>query len=184
MDIFYHAMNYSSKGTVDATSKGAFKRKSSEKAPQLIEELPKRNYKAPSKASGSSIRLRAGGVIELNKLSTIEAKIDAIMNKMNNQERRGHSYNEVGIVEGVEQKNVVDQGLAHEGPYQVEEVQYLNGNRSYNFKPNNNLPTHYTHALRNHENLSYRGRMQPGPRPTQNFHNYAPPGFQGQQQGM
>ena len=26
--------------------------------------------------------------------------------------------------------------------------------------------------------------MQQGPRPTQNFHNYAPPGFQGQQQGV
>ena len=61
-------------------------------------------------------------MIELNKMSIIEAKLDAIMNKMNNQERRGHSYNEVGIVEGAEQKNVADKGLAPEGPYQVEEV--------------------------------------------------------------
>ena len=44
------------------------------------------------------------------------------MNKMNNQERRRHSCNEVGIVEGGEKKNVVDQGLTHEGSYQVEEV--------------------------------------------------------------
>ena len=28
MDIFYHAMNYSSKGIIDATCYGAFKRKS------------------------------------------------------------------------------------------------------------------------------------------------------------
>ena len=104
--------------------------------------------------------------IELNKMSTIEAKLDAIMNRMNNQERRGHSCNEMGIVEGAEQKCVVDQGLAHEGPYQMEEVQYLNGNRTYNFEPNNNFPTYYTPALRNHENLSYGGGMQQGSRPT------------------
>ena len=119
-------------------------------------------------------------MIELNKMSTIEAKMDAIMNKMNNQERKGHSCNEVGIVEGVEQKNVVDQGLAHEGPYQVNEVQYLNGNISYNFKPNNNLLTHYTPTLRNRENLSYGGAMQQGLRLAQNFQYYAPLGFKGQ----
>ena len=32
MDIFYHAMNDSSKGTVDAASGGTFKRKSAEEA--------------------------------------------------------------------------------------------------------------------------------------------------------
>ena len=32
MDIFYNAMNYSRKGIVDATSKGAFKGKSVEEA--------------------------------------------------------------------------------------------------------------------------------------------------------
>ena len=56
-------------------------------------------------------------MIELKKMLAIEAKLDSIMNMMNNQKRRGHSYNEVGIVEGAEQKNVDDQGLAHEGPY-------------------------------------------------------------------
>ena len=117
-------------------------------------------------------------------MSAIEAKLDTIMNRMNNQERRGNSCNEVGTVEGAGHKCVVDQGLAHEGPYWVEEAQYINGDRSYNFKPNNNLPNHYTPALRNHENFSYGGGMRQGPRPVQNFQqNYAPPGFQGQQQG-
>ena len=116
----------------------------------MIEELAKSNYIAPSEASGNTRRLRTSDVIKLNKMLAIEAKLDAIMNIMNNQDKIGHSVNEVGIVDGVEKKNVVDQGLAHKGPYYVEEVQYLNGNRSYNFKPNNNLPTHYTHALRNH----------------------------------
>ena len=102
MNIFYHARNYTSKGTVDAASGGAFRRKSAEEATQLIEELAKRNYKAPCEASGSNNKLRAAGEIELNKMTAIEVKLDAIMNKMNNQERRSHTVNEVGIVEGGE----------------------------------------------------------------------------------
>ena len=115
-------MNYTSKGIVDAASRGAFRRKSVESATQFIEKLAKRNYRAPSEALGSNSRLRTGGVIKLNKMSAIEAKLDTIIKRMNNQERRGHSYNEVGIVEGAEQKSIVEQGLAHEGPYHVEEA--------------------------------------------------------------
>ena len=72
------------------------------------------------------------------------------------------SAHEVGTVEGNEQKSITYEGLAHEGPYQVEEAQFVGGNRSYNFKPNNNLPTHYTPTLRNHENFSYGGGAQKG----------------------
>ena len=61
-------------------------------------------------------------MIELNKMTAIEAKLDVIMNRMNNQERRNHSINEVGIMNGAKKNNVVDQGLAHEGAYWVEEV--------------------------------------------------------------
>ena len=89
MDIFYHAMNYNSKGIVDAAFEGVFRRKSVKEATQLIEELAKRNYRAPSGASGSSIRLSRGGVLELNKMPVIKAKLDALMSKMNNQEKQG-----------------------------------------------------------------------------------------------
>ena len=85
MNIFYHAMNYTSKCTIDVACCGAFKRKSVEKANQLIEDLAKSNYRAPSEASGSNNRLKGGGAIELNKMSAIEAKLDALMSKMNNQ---------------------------------------------------------------------------------------------------
>ena len=105
------------------------------------------------------------------------------MNKLGNRERRMHSTHEVGTFEGNEQKSSANEGLAHEGPYQVEKAQFLNGNKSYNFNPNLNLPTNYTPALRNNENFSYGGGAQQGPRPVQNFQQqYAPHGFQGQQQ--
>ena len=71
-----------------------------------------------------------------------------------------HLAHEVGMVEGNEQKSITDEGLAHEGPYQVEEAPFVN--ISYNFKPNTNLPTHYTPTLRNHEDFSYGGGGQQG----------------------
>ena len=90
MDIFYHAMNYTSKGTVDVASKGAFRRENAEEITQLIEELEKINYKDSFEASRSNSKLR-GGVIELDKMSAFEAKLDTIMNRMRNQEGKGHS---------------------------------------------------------------------------------------------
>ena len=48
MDIFYHAMNYTSKGIIDVACYGAFKIKSVEKAKQLIKDLAKCKFKAPS----------------------------------------------------------------------------------------------------------------------------------------
>ena len=94
-------------------------------------------------------------MLELNKMTAIEAKLDVMMSKMSTEEKRSHSANAMGIEEGGEQKCNNDDGLAHKGPYQLEEAQFVSGGRSYNFKPNNNLPTHYTPALRNHEKISY-----------------------------
>ena len=135
----------------------------------MIEDLAKCNYRAPSETSGGTSRLKGRRVIELNRMTAIEAKLDALMNKMGNQDRRILSTHEVGTVDGNEQKSSADKGLAHEGPYQVEEAQFLNANRSYNFKPDLNLPTHYTPAPKNHENFSYGGGAHQGPRPVQNF---------------
>ena len=104
MDIFYHSMNYASRGITDAACSGAFKRRTTEEARQLIEDLAKCNYKAPSEASGSSSRLKGSSVIELNRMNAIEAKLDALMNKMGNSERRMHIALEVGIVDEGERR--------------------------------------------------------------------------------
>ena len=133
MDIFYHSMNYTSKGIIDAACCGALNRKSVEEAKQLIEDIEKCNYRAPSKTSGSDSKLKESSVIKLNRMTAIEAKLDALMNKMGNHERRMHSTNEVRTIDENEKRNSAKEGLTHEGPYQVEETQYLNANRSYNF---------------------------------------------------
>ena len=168
MDIFYHAMNYASKGIIDASCYGAFKRRSADEERQLIKDLAKCNYKAPSKASGSSSRLRGSGLIELNRLTAIELKLDIVMNKLGSNERRMHTAHEVGAVKEGIRSSV--EGLVEEEPCQVEETKYMSEQRSCHSKPNPNLPTHYTLALRNHENFSYGRGAQPGPRPRHNYH--------------
>ena len=75
------------------------------------------------------------------------------MKKMGSNERRMHTTHEVGAVE--ERTRISAKGLVDEEPYQVEETRYVNEQRSYHFKPNPNLPTHYTPALRNQESFSY-----------------------------
>ena len=66
MDIFYHSMNNTSKGIINASCYGAFKRKSVEEARDLIEDLAKCNMKNPSESSGSNSRAKQRGVGSLN----------------------------------------------------------------------------------------------------------------------
>ena len=80
------------------------------------------------------------------------------MNKLGNNERRLHTAHEVGAVEERIRRSAKE--LVVEEPYQVEETKYMNEQRSYHFKPNLNLPTHYTPTLRNYENFSYGGGAQ------------------------
>ena len=98
------------------------KEKSDEKAKQLIEDLVKCNYRAPFETLGSSSRLKGSGMIELNHMTAIEAILDALMSKMGNQERKMYSANEVRTIDENEMRNSAEEGLAHEGPYQVEET--------------------------------------------------------------
>ena len=182
MDIVYHALNDTSKGIIDASCCGAFKRKSAEEERDLIEDLAKYNMKAPSEFSrGSS---RGKGVMELSKMTAMEAKLDAIMHRMDKQERKMHTTHEIGAVERELMKRSADVPI-EEDSYGAEEVKYVNQQRSYHFKPNPNLPTHYNPALRNHEIFSYDGGALQGPRQGQHpQHGYPqPPRFQQQQQG-
>ena len=114
MDIFYHAMNYASKSIIDASCCGAFKIRNAEEVRQIIEDLVKCNYKAPSEASKSSSRMRGVGLMGLD-MTAIEAKRDAIMNKLSSNEKKMHTANEIGAMKEGRRKCV--EGLAEEEPY-------------------------------------------------------------------
>ena len=182
MDIVYHALNDISKGIIDASCCGAFKRKSAEEARDLIEDLAKCNMKTPSKFSRGNNRGK--GILELSKMTAMEAKLDAIMHRMDKQEKKTYTAHEIGVVERELLKGSADRAV-DEQFYDAEEVKYLGKPRNYHFKPNTNLPTHYHPELRNHENLSYGGGASQGPRQVQNPPQgyQQPPRFQQQQQG-
>ena len=116
MDIFYHSLNDTSKGIIDASCFGAFKRKSAEEARDLIADLAKYNMKAPSESefSGSNSRIRGSGVIELNKMIVMEAKLDAIMHR----KKKMHSAHEIGAIKRGGIRSA--EGLTNEDPYAVE----------------------------------------------------------------
>ena len=61
-------------------------------------------------------------MLEMNRMIAIDVKLDALMSKMGNQERRMHSANEVERVDENEKRNSAEKGLAREGPYQVKET--------------------------------------------------------------
>ena len=165
MDIVYHDLNEISKGIIDASCYGAFKRKSAEEARDLIEDLARDQLKAPYEFSrGNS---RGKGVMELSKMTAMEAKLDAIMQKMDKQERKMHTAHEIGAVEREAMRRSAEVPT-EEDSYGVEEVKYVNEPRNYHFKPNPNLPTYYSPALRNHLNFSYGGGATQGPRHGQN----------------
>ena len=125
MDIVYHSLNDTSKGIIDASYCGAFKRKSVEEARDLIADLAKCNMKAPSEFTRSYGKARRSGVIELNKMTSMEAKLDAIMHKMDKQDKNLHSAHEIGAMErdGIRRSA---EGPNEEDPYSVEEANYLN----------------------------------------------------------
>ena len=49
----------------------------------------------------------------MNKMATIKDKLNAIVNRLNNQEMRSHNVNEVGLMQGEE----TNQEVAQEGAY-------------------------------------------------------------------
>ena len=182
MDIVYHALNDISKGIIDASCCGAFNRKSAEEAKEVIEDLAKCYMKTPSEFSRGNNRGK--GIMELSKMTAMEAKLDAIMHRIDKQEKKTYTAHEIGAVEREILKGSAERA-AEEQFYDAEEVKYLGEQRNYHFKPNTNLPTHYHPALRNHENFSYGGGASQGPRQGQNPPQgyQQPPRFQQQQQG-
>ena len=82
MDIVYHSLNDTSKGIIDVSCYGAFKRKNAEEARDLIADLAKCNMQAPSEFTRSYNKVRGSGVIKLNKMIAMEAKLDSIMHRM------------------------------------------------------------------------------------------------------
>ena len=75
--------------------------------------------------------MKGNGLIGLDRMTTIEAKLEVVLNKLGNSERRMHNAHEVGAVEERIRRSA--EGLVDEEPYQVEETKYTNEQRNYHF---------------------------------------------------
>ena len=95
-----------------------------------------------------------------------------------------HTTHEIGAVEREAMRRNAEIPKEKD-PYEVEEAKYIYEPRNYHFKPNPNLPTHYSPSLRNHENFSYGGGAVQGQRNGQNPQQgyQQPPRFQQQYKG-
>ena len=92
VQTFYNGLNCSTRALVDAACGGSITTKTVREANQLFEELAKNNYQAPSKRS---IGRKKGGILELDRMSSLEAKFDALMTKLNQQNPREPTIGEI-----------------------------------------------------------------------------------------
>ena len=148
---------------------GLITTKTAREANQLFEELAKNNYQAPSERNAGR---RQGGLIKVDRMSSLEVKFDALMTRLNKQAPRDPTIREIAYMQA-------QGGLMANPLFQIEDANYVN-NRSYTFRPNNNLPSYYHPGLRNHENFSYNNQAIVPPETHQLSTTMAPPGFQNQ----
>ena len=80
MQIFYNGLNYSTRALVDAACGGLITMKTARKANLMFEELAKNNYQPPSKR-GDERRQR--GLHEVDRMSSLGAKFEALMTRLN-----------------------------------------------------------------------------------------------------
>ena len=68
--------------------------------------------------------MRGNGLIGLDRITAIEAKLDAVMNKLSRNERRMHTAHKVRAVKEGSRNSA--EGYEKEEPYKVEETKYMN----------------------------------------------------------
>ena len=136
MQTLYNGLNYSTRALVDVACGGFIISKMTKEANQMSEELTKNNYQALAERY---IGRRQGGILELDRVSSLEAKFEALMTKLNQKTPREPTLGEIAYMK-TQEANLAN------ATSQVEEANYLN-NRGYVFRPNNNLPMHYHPGL-------------------------------------
>ena len=128
----YNGLNYSTRALIDAACGGSITSRTTKEVNQLFEELAKNNYQAPFEIS---IGRRQGGILKLDRVSSLGAKFEALMTKLNQPTPREPTTREIAYMKT--QEAIMGNSTSH-----VEEANFVN-NRGYVFLPNNNLPMHY-----------------------------------------
>ena len=80
MQIFYNGLNYSTRTLVDAACGVSITMKTAREANLMFEELAKNNYQPPSMRGDGR---RQGVIHEVNRMSSLEVKFEALMTRLN-----------------------------------------------------------------------------------------------------
>ena len=95
---FYNGLNYAPRSLVDAAAGGSVMNKTAEEACELYEEMAASHYQAPSERN---LGRRVAGVLEVDKLSSIQAQLASLTNKLSSQ--KGPTMGQVAAMQS--QKN-------------------------------------------------------------------------------
>ena len=123
----------------------------------MFEEMAKNNYQPPSEIGDGR---RQGEIHEIDRISSLEAKFDALMTGLNQQALKESTLGEIA--------------------YMKTQNALMVNNRTYIVRPNNNFPSHYHVGLRSHENFSYGNQAIVPHEPHQLSTTMEPPRFQNQ----
>ena len=82
VQIFNNGLNDSTKALVDTVCGGSITMKTAREANVMFEELAKNNYQPPFERGDGR---KQGGIHEVDRMSSLEAKFEALMTKLNQQ---------------------------------------------------------------------------------------------------
>ena len=126
---------------VDAAASGTLLSKITEEAFRLLEEMSANNCQWPGERSK-----KVAVIHEIDPILSLSAQVSALTNQI--------VYFTTRYVAARELAMVASSSYSGDGVgLDIEQCQYVN-NKNYNFRPNNNLSTHFHPGLRNHEYFS------------------------------
>ena len=96
VQTFYNGLNYSMRALVKATCEGSITTKTTREVNQLFDELAKKNYELPSERN---VGRRQGGILEMDRVSSLEAKFEALMTKLNQQTPKEPTMGEIAYMQ-------------------------------------------------------------------------------------
>ena len=114
VQTLYNGLNYSTRDLIDAACGGFITSKTAKEENKLFEELAKNNYQALVERF---VGRRQGGILEFDRVSSLEAKFEALMTKLNQQTPKEPTFGEIAYMK-------TQEAMLTNAISQVEEVNY------------------------------------------------------------
>ena len=96
MQIFYNGLNYLTRALVDVACGGSITMKTAQEANLMFEELAKNNYRPPSERGDDR---RQGGIHEIDRILSLEAKFEVLMTRLNQQAPKEPTPSEIAYMQ-------------------------------------------------------------------------------------